>query len=58
MKLILRHMKEEWREPIEKETQRHVLKLQKLLKRYAPDLVRLPGGSPETSQKGSLSLSQ
>jgi ribosome-associated translation inhibitor RaiA len=41
MKLIIRHNHEEWREPIETETQRHVLKLQKLLKRFAPDLVRL-----------------
>jgi ribosome-associated translation inhibitor RaiA len=43
MKLIIRHNNEEWREPIETETQKHVLKLQKLLKRFAPDLVRLHG---------------
>src|ERR1700681_636713 len=43
MKLIIRHIHEEWREPIETETQRHVLKLQRLLKRYAPDLVQLHG---------------
>lgn len=43
MKLIIRHNNEEWRESIETETQRHVLKLQKLLKRYSPDLVQLHG---------------
>jgi ribosome-associated translation inhibitor RaiA len=44
MKLIIRHNQEEWREPIETETQRHLVKLQKLLKRFAPDLVRLHAG--------------
>ena len=43
MKLFIRHSNEEWREPVETETQRHVLKLEKLLKRYAPDLVQLHG---------------
>jgi ribosome-associated translation inhibitor RaiA len=43
MKLIIRHNHEEWREQIETETQRHVLKLQKLLKHFSPDLVRLHG---------------
>jgi ribosome-associated translation inhibitor RaiA len=43
MKLFIRHSIEEWREPVETETQRHVVKLEKLLKRYAPDLVQLHG---------------
>ena len=43
MKLVIRHSNEEWREPVETETQRHVVKLEKLLKRYAPDLVQLHG---------------
>jgi ribosome-associated translation inhibitor RaiA len=43
MKLFIRHSNEEWREPVETETQRHVVKLEKLLKRYAPDLVQLHG---------------
>lgn len=51
MKLIIRHINEEWREPIETETRRHVLKLQKLLKRYAPDLVRLHGGVEKLPRK-------
>jgi ribosome-associated translation inhibitor RaiA len=43
MKLIIRHNNEGWREPIETETKRQVLKLEKLLNRYAPDLVQLHG---------------
>ena len=43
MKLFIRHSNEEWREPVETETQRHVVKLEKLLKRYVPDLVQLHG---------------
>ena len=41
MKLTIRNAHEEWREPVEKETQRQVAKLEKLLKRYEPDLVLL-----------------
>jgi ribosome-associated translation inhibitor RaiA len=41
MKFILRCGNEEWRESIEKETRLHFSKLQKLLKRYSPDLVRV-----------------
>jgi ribosome-associated translation inhibitor RaiA len=43
MKLNIRHAQEEWREPIEKETLRQRTKLDKLLKRYSPDLVKLHG---------------
>jgi ribosome-associated translation inhibitor RaiA len=41
MKLTIRNAHEEWREPVEKETRRQAAKLDKLLKRYAPDLVQL-----------------
>jgi ribosome-associated translation inhibitor RaiA len=41
MKLIIRHNNKEWRESVETEIQRHVSKLQKLLKSYEPDLVQL-----------------
>ena len=41
MKVTIRNAHEEWREPVEKETQRQAAKLEKLLKRYAPDLVLL-----------------
>lgn len=51
MKLIIRHANEEWRKPIEMETQRHILKLQKLLKSYEPDLVRLHGDIEKQPRK-------
>ena len=41
MKVTIRNAHEEWRETVEKETQRQAAKLDKLLKRYAPDLVNL-----------------
>ena len=41
MKLMIRNAHEEWREPVEKETHRQAAKLEKLLKRYSPDLVKL-----------------
>ena len=43
MKLLISHKLEEWREPIEAETRRRVTKMEKLLKRYVPDLVQLHG---------------
>jgi ribosome-associated translation inhibitor RaiA len=41
MILTIRNSHEAWREPVEKETHRQAAKLDKLLKRYDPDLVRL-----------------
>jgi ribosome-associated translation inhibitor RaiA len=41
VKLSISCKLEEWRESVEKETLRHVVKVGKLLKRYAPDLVQL-----------------
>ena len=51
MKLSISYGLEEWREPIEKETQRHVAKMEKLLKRYAPDLVQLHGGIEKRARR-------
>ena len=41
MKLAISHKLEEGQESIEMETQQHVAKMEKLLKRYEPDLVQL-----------------
>jgi ribosome-associated translation inhibitor RaiA len=41
MKISIRHANGEWRVPIEEETQRQVLKMDKLLKHYGPDLPQL-----------------
>lgn len=57
MKLFIRHSNEEWREPVETETQRHVVKLEKLLKRYAPDLVQLHGDVEKHPRKGNYIFS-
>ncbi|MCU1341245.1 MAG: sigma-24, subfamily [Candidatus Acidoferrum typicum] len=43
MKILISHKLNEWRVPIEVETARRVMKLEKLLKSYAPDLVQLHG---------------
>jgi ribosome-associated translation inhibitor RaiA len=43
MKFTIRYAREEWREPVEKETLRQKSKLDRLLKRYSPDLVQLHG---------------
>jgi ribosome-associated translation inhibitor RaiA len=57
MKLAIRHGNEEWREPIEKETDLHILKLKKLLKRYSPDLVQLHGNIEKHPRKESYCFS-
>jgi ribosome-associated translation inhibitor RaiA len=41
MIVTIRNAHEEWREPVEKETNRQAEKLNRLLKRYSPDLVKL-----------------
>jgi len=51
MKVAIRHANEEWREPIEHETERHALKIKKLLSRYAPDLVQLHGDIKKQPRK-------
>jgi ribosome-associated translation inhibitor RaiA len=57
MKLTLRNVREEWREPVEKETHRQAAKLEKLLKRYAPDLVQLHGDIEKHPRKESYTFS-
>ena len=44
MKLSINYKHVEWHKPVEVEVARHVAKLEKLLKSYAPDLVQLHGG--------------
>lgn len=53
MKVALRHANEDWREPIERETKHHIAKIEKLLKRYAPDLVQLHGDIKKQPRKES-----
>lgn len=53
MKLTIRHAQEEWREPVEKEMSRQRTKLDKLLKRYAPDLVQLHADIEKHARKES-----
>jgi ribosome-associated translation inhibitor RaiA len=57
MKLVIRHTNEEWRTPIEKETQRQVLKMEKLLKHYDPDLAHLHGDIEKQPRKESYLFS-
>lgn len=56
MKLTIRNAHEEWREPVETETQRQALKLGKLLKRYAPDLVQLHADIEKHPRKESYTF--
>jgi ribosome-associated translation inhibitor RaiA len=56
MIVTIRNAHEEWREPVEKETQRQAAKLEKLLKRYAPDLVQLHGDIEKHSRKESYTF--
>ena len=51
MRVLISHKLDEWREPIVEETQRRVAKLEKLLKRYVPDLVQLHGSIEKHSRK-------
>jgi ribosome-associated translation inhibitor RaiA len=56
MKVTIRNAHEEWREPVEKETHRQVAKLEKLLKRYSPDLVLLHADIEKHSRKESYTF--
>ena len=56
MKLTIRYAHEEWREPVEKETQRQAAKLEKLLKRYDPDLVQLHANIEKRARKESYTF--
>lgn len=53
MKLSINYKHVESHKPVEVEVERHVAKLQKLLKAYSPDLVQLHGGfsvNPRTQE--------
>ncbi len=56
MKLSIRNVHEEWREPVEKETHRQAAKLEKLLKRYSPDLVQLHAAIEKHARKESYTF--
>jgi ribosome-associated translation inhibitor RaiA len=56
MKVTIRNAHEEWREPVEKETQRQSAKLDKLLQRYAPDLVQLHADIKKHARKESYTF--
>jgi ribosome-associated translation inhibitor RaiA len=57
MKLSISYSLKEWRETIEKETEKHVAKLEKLLNRYEPDLVMLQGSIEKHARKEEYSFS-
>lgn len=61
MKLSINYKHVEYHKPVETEVERHVVKLEKLLKSYAPDLVQLHGGftkNPRTAENScALNLS-
>ncbi len=56
MKLSIRNAHEEWRETVETETARQTAKLEKLLKRYSPDLVKLHGDIAKHPRKESYTF--
>jgi ribosome-associated translation inhibitor RaiA len=56
VKITIRNAQEEWREPVEKETQRQAAKLDKLLTHYAPDLVQLHADIKKNARKESYSF--
>lgn len=51
MKLTIRNAHKVWHEPVEKETHRQAAKLEKLLKRYPPDLVQLHADIEKQARK-------
>jgi ribosome-associated translation inhibitor RaiA len=51
MKVSISYKLIDWRKPVEAETERHVKKMEKLLKRYKPDLVQLHGGIDKHPRK-------
>jgi ribosomal subunit interface protein len=57
MKITYSHIESEFRQAVEHETQRHVEKLNRLLKRYAPDLVVLHGSVEKTPRKTEYTFS-
>ena len=57
MKITYSHIEPEFRQAIEVESQRHIEKLKRLLKRYAPDLVVLHGSLEKTPRKVEYAFS-
>lgn len=57
MKISFSHIQAEFREVIEDESERHIAKLKRLLKRYAPDLVQLHGSLEKVPHKIEYSFS-
>ena len=55
MKLSINYKHVESHKPVEIEVERHVAKLQKLLKSYSPDLVQLHGGFSVNSRTQDIS---
>jgi ribosomal subunit interface protein len=57
MKITYSHIEPELRQAVEHESQRHVEKLNRLLKRYAPDLVVLHGSLERMPRKTEYAFS-
>jgi ribosomal subunit interface protein len=57
MKISYSNVRAEIRKEIEAESQHHIEKLNRLLKRYSPDLVQLHGHLDKTSHKSEYELS-
>jgi len=57
MKLAMSYTLKEWREPIEKETERRGAKLQRLLNHFEPDLVMLQGSMEKNPRKEEYNFS-
>jgi ribosomal subunit interface protein len=57
MKITYSHIEPEFQEAIEHEIQRHTQKLNRLLKRYAADLVHLHGSLEKTPRKTEFNFS-
>jgi ribosome-associated translation inhibitor RaiA len=55
MKLSINYKHVESHKPVETEVERHVLKLEKLLKSYSPDLIQLHGGFTKNARTDEIS---
>jgi ribosome-associated translation inhibitor RaiA len=57
MKITYRHVEAEYHAIVEHETARHATKLNRILKRYSPDLVLLHGSLEKTPRKTEFNFS-
>jgi len=55
MKLSINYKHVESHKPVETEVERHVVKLEKLLKSYSPDLIQLHGGFTKNARTDEIS---